>query len=136
MTERMPTTGYTRRERTEIGTSNISNDDDEEETGTMGYTRRERTEIGTSNISNDDDMIVEEEESGFQSNNTSNTTESHVTRSSPDPEEDSLLEPELSPPRLHEAETQTPRQSSQNLIADLIAKKRSQLRKKSRRKNA
>ena len=36
-----------------------ADDDDEEETGTIGYTRRERTEIGTSNISNDDDMIEE-----------------------------------------------------------------------------
>ena len=34
-----------------------------------------------------------------------------------------------------EAETQTPRQSSQNIIADLIAKKRGQLLRKSRRRD-
>ena len=91
----------------------VHSDDDEEDTGTVNYTRRERTEIN---------------EIGNTSNNSSNSVsaennESLNTRS----EVDSSLR--------QEAETQTPRQSSQNIIADLIAKKRGQLLRKSRRRD-
>ena len=85
--------------------------DDDEETGTVNYTRRERTEINENgNTSANSSSNVS---ANYESANTSNDLDSSSRQ---------------------EAETQTPRQSSQNIIADLIAKKRGQLLKKSRKR--
>ena len=103
-----------------------SNLEDGDESDTVSYTRRERSGEGT----------------GIDSSSTS-ASSSFLSSSSDSSRHDSGLGRErltvtqgLSspPPSQQEAETQTPPQSSQNLIADLIAKKRVQLMRKSKKK--
>merc|ERR1712198_725064 len=73
-------------------------------------------------------MGTEINEIGNTSNNSSNNVSAENNESlNTSSELDSSLR--------QEAETQTPRQSSQNIIADLIAKKRGQLLRKSKRRD-
>ena len=102
---------------TEESDSEYSNTlEDGDESDTVTYTRRERSG----------------EESEIQSSSTS-ASSSFISSSSYNSRQDSVMEREGTPSQ-QEAETQTPPQSSQNLIAELIAKKRVQLMRKSKKK--
>ena len=124
----------TSEEETEDTDTEYSNTvEDGDESDTASYTRRERSG----------------EESGIQSSSTSGSSSFLSSSSDNSSRQDSGLERERtrilespnferissdSPPSQQEAETQTPPQSSQNLIADLIAKKRVQLMRRSKKK--
>ena len=109
--------------------------DEEDEAGTLRYTRRDRTEISTNTADT-------EQESGFLSSSVSgshptsaDTSLTSANTSSLSDQAGVVTDTSLPVSEGPEDEAQTQRQSSKNLIAELITKKRNQLLKKSKRKN-
>ena len=114
--------------------SNMVEDGDESDT--VSYTRRERS-AEESGIQSSSSASTSASSSFLSSSSSSSSRQDsglETAQASTDRDGASILQDSDSPNRIFsdpppqvEAETQTPPQSSQNLIADLIAKKRTQL---------
>ena len=101
--------------------------DEEEEAGTLSYTRRERTEILTNTAETAAGSgLLSSSASGSGSHSASADTSLTSANTSSSDHSGGVTDTQ--------DEIQNPRQSSKNLIADLISKKRNQLLKKSKRK--
>ena len=100
---------------------------EDEEAGTMTYTRRgrERAELGAASEP-ELDLVLASPPGSSDHNSSLNTTDSRDDGGSSPLQDSSGLS-------LEQTQSDERRQSSQNVIADLIAKKRSQLQRRSRR---
>ena len=108
--------------------------DEEEEAGTLSYTRRERTEISTNTADTEHEGgLLSSSVSGSHSSSADASLTSANTSSLSD--HSVVTDTSLPISESREDRAQTHRQSSKNFIADLITKKRTQLLKKSKKKD-